>query len=325
MSEDLPNRRGRAPGRFVPTRKVRESVRRTKPVRETPIKRFDRKDMMERDLEKYRAEARARLLKNGFDIPAFLMPKPKINPDDEEGAEDADTLVAENLDPPMMAGPKPTPLVSNAQLAAAKNERPANRGQPNVKPSRFVYGQTNANGLVSMFLPDEKQQATGASDVVGAGGGQMTRPQDRAAHEAAQKAAIAEERSAYDDYVDSLNGGKTLLDRVQEKGASATEVASDIAGRVDELKETEVRKSRINLPDSDTNWALQDDLDAKRTALLQKQGKTSGRSSKGRKQPGQPISFNKMMARLAAYMIAAVAVGYVLVLTVNEFSAIIGR
>ena len=275
-------------------------------MRQTPIKRFDSKDMMERDLEKYRADARARLLSNGFDIPAFLMPKPKINPDDEDEAENTDILVTENPDPPVMVGPKPTPPVSNAQIAAAKKSERAATG-PKVTPNRYVYGQGNANGLVSMFLPDE------------------TRPQGHAAHEAAQKAAIAEERSAYDDYVDSLNGGKTLLDRVQEKGTPAKDVASDISGRVDDLKAAEVRKSRINLPDSDTNWALQDDLEAKRTALLNKQGKKSGRSSNGRKQPGQPISFNKMIARLAAYMIAAVAVGYVLVLTVNEFSAIIGR
>ena len=109
MSEDLPRRRGRAPGRFVPTRKVREAVRVTKPVRETPIKRFDRKDMMERDLEKYRAEARARLLRNGFDIPAFLMPKPKVEPDEEEGDDIPDPVIEDDLNPPALSGPKPLP------------------------------------------------------------------------------------------------------------------------------------------------------------------------------------------------------------------------
>ncbi|HCK18611.1 MAG TPA: hypothetical protein DHW36_08855, partial [Thalassospira sp.] len=121
MSEDLPRRRGRAPGRFVPTRKVREAVRVTRPVRETPIKRFDRKDMMERDLERYRAEARARLLQNGFDIPAFLMPKPKINPEDEDAGDAPDPVIEEDLRPPAMIGPKPTMPVKSEKRADVKN------------------------------------------------------------------------------------------------------------------------------------------------------------------------------------------------------------
>lgn len=327
MSKDFPNRRGRAPGRFVPTRTVRESVRLTKPVRETPIKRFDSKDMMERDLERYRAEARARLLQNGFDIPAFLMPKPKINPEDEDAGDAPDPVIEEDLRPPAMIGPKPTMPVKSEKLSDIKN--PAAVAAAKVKPNRHVYVPDKASGLVSMFLPDDSQLKTGASDAAGAGGGQLVRPQDHATHEAAQRDAIDKERSAYDDYVDSLNGGKTLLDRAREKDNQGGEVGNDIAGRVDDLKEAEVRKSRINLPDSEDNWALHEDLDAKRQAILQKQGKTAGsakgQSSKGRRQPGEPLSFNKMIARLAAYMIAAVAVGYVLVLTVNEFSAILGR
>lgn len=320
MSEDLPRRRGRAPGRFVPTRKVREAVRVTRPVRETPIKRFDRKDMMERDLEKYRAEARARLLRNGFDIPAFLMPKPKVEPDEEEGDDIPDPVIEDDLNPPALSGPKPTLLVCSAALADAKTERVL---EAKTKPRRHVYVQNKTSGLVSMFLPHDARQTITSSNPSGIA--QTTR-QDPAAHAAAQQAAIAEERSAYDEYIESLNGGKTLLDRARERDDGAgSDGQDDITGRVDDLKEAEVRQSRINLPDSESNWAMQEDLDAKRRAILQKQEKSKGRASRGRKQSGEPLSWNKMIARLAAYMIAAVAVGYVLVLTVNEFSAIIGR
>ncbi|NIY74678.1 hypothetical protein HED22_03395 [Thalassospira sp. HF15] len=323
MSKNLPPRRGQAPGRFVPTRKVREAVKLTKPVRETPIKRFDRKDVMERDLEKYRAEARARLLKNGFDIPPFLMPKRKIDPDEEDGDQNPDPVIEDDLHPPAMVGPKPTPLMSSANLSDVKKEHASAAAK--VKPRRHVYVQNNTSGLVSMFLPQDAQQPVSSAQ-----NGPSTQAREPAAHAAAQKAAIAQEKTAYDEYVESLNGGKTLLDRTRESDdLDGTGGENNIAGRVDDLKEAEVRKSRINLPDSESNWAVEDDLDAKRQAILQKQGKSSGtskgRSAKGRKQPGEPLSLNKMIARLAAYMIAAVAVGYVLVLTINEFSSIIGR
>ncbi|KJE35260.1 hypothetical protein UF64_11510 [Thalassospira sp. HJ] len=323
MSENLPRRRGQAPGRFVSTRKVREAAKLTRPVRETPIKRFDSKDMMERDLERYRADARARLLKNGFDIPAFLMPKLKKNPDDEDGDENPDPVIEADLRPPAMTGPKPTMSLRNDKLAEAKQERAVAAAKAN--PRRYVYGQNAGGGLMSMFLPEDGQAAgtsTAASNAL-----QTNRAQDPAAHAAAQKAAIAEERSAYEEYVESLNGGKTLLDVAQGKeGAQDGHGGqNDISGRVDDLKEAEVRTSRINLPDSESDWAIREDLDAKRRAHLQKQGKSGGKSAKARKEAGEPLSWNKMIARLAAYMIAAVAVGYVLVLTFNEFSAILGR
>jgi hypothetical protein len=296
-------------------------------VRETPIKRFDRKDMMERDLERYRAEARARLLKNGFDIPAFLMPRRRRNPDEEEVAQNPDHMADAELQQPAMIGPKPTMPVRHEKLPDAKQERDGTVAK--IKPRRHVYVQNKGVGLLSMFLPDDVKAGVAASAA-----GQVAAIQDPAAHAAAQKAAIAEERTAYEEYVESLNGGKTLLDRVRgDEGDTQSSTGNtgqnDIAGRVDDFKQAEMRTSRINLPDSDSNWAMQEDLDAKRMALLQKQGKSGARSAKehnkARKQTRSPMNWNKMIARLAAYMIAAVAVGYVLVLTFNEFAAIIGR
>lgn len=278
---------------------------------------------MERDLEKYRAEARARLLRNGFDIPAFLMPKPQIDLDEEDGDESTDSVIEYDLNPPAMVGPKPSPLIRESDLSDAKNGQAGKAAK--VKPRQHIYGQNKTGGLGSMFLPQHGQQPESSAQ-----NGSSTQVREPAAHTMAQKAAIAEERTAYDEYIESLNGGKTLLDRAREGGGfEGLGNDSNIAGRVDDLKAPEVRQSRINLPDSETSWAAEGDLDAKRQAILQKQGKTLGASkrlsSKGRKRPAEPLSLNKIIARLAAYMIAAVAVGYILVLTISEFSSIIGR
>lgn len=321
MAENTPRRRGRAPGRFLPTRIVREAAKQQKPVRDTPIKRFDRKDMMERDLERYRAEARARLLKNGFDIPAFLMPKPQAETNPEDGDDDYNPALDPDLRPPALIGPKPTPLISDAKLARAEQGRGQDRAK--IKPRQHVHVQNKPGGLMSMFLPEDQQQAMRASQA-GQSGHLQNPAVGSAAHAAAQTAAIAKEKSAYDEYIESLEGGKTLLDHARDKGDdSSGSSENDIVGRVDDLKEAEARKSRINLPDSDSNWASQDDFAAKRQAILKKQGlETGGRKKKG---SGSSASWNKSIARFAAYMIAVVAVAYVLILTVNEFSSIIGN
>ncbi|WP_033067263.1 hypothetical protein [Thalassospira australica] len=323
MAENTPSRRGRAPGRFLPTRTVREAVKRQKPVRETPIKRFDRKDMMERDLERYRAEARARLLKNGFDIPAFLMPKPKTETNPEDNEDEYDPAHDLDVQPPALIGPKPTPLISNANLASAKQER--GQGAEKVKPRRHVHVQNKPGGLMSMFLPQDEQQALQSSQ-----GGPAAQRQDPTvgadAHAAAQKAAIAKEKTAYEEYIDSLDGGRTLLDHARGEDDGAGHSKNDISGRVDDLKEADARKSRIDLPDNDSNWASQEDFAAKRKAILEKQGRAAGgRSGKDQKGSGRSKSWNKAVARFAAYVITAVAVVYVLILTVNEFSLIIGK
>lgn len=300
MNENSSRRRGQVPGRFVPSHVVRKAVKVTKSVRETPLRRFDRKDTMERDLEKYRAEARARLLKNGFDIPPFLMPKPDIEAGDQDQNPDQDVVAepTEDLRASGISGPKPAAPLSGAQIT---DGTPANAPTgPKVKPRRYVQAQQSVG--------DPALSPQAAEDRI-----------------AAQNAAIAQERSAYEEYLESLNGGKTLLDSISESDRDADRADNNISGRVDDLKEAEQRNARVNLPDNETNWAARDDAAAKRKALLQKQDKTRRSSTKGRKKQQQPKSLNKMIASMAAYMVAAVAIGYVLVLTFNEFAAIIGR
>ena len=274
MSDSQTRRPSRAPNRFVSARKWQETIKSQKPVRETPIKRFDRKDVMERDLERYRAEARARLLRNGFDIPPFLMPKPKIIDDDSEQI---------------------------AAASAASAERAQNATRP--KPSRHVHVQNAASGAAALH----------------------GNPAAQASHEAAQAAAFAEEKTAYDEYVESLNGGATLLDRVRQSDDGDASSGNDIQGRVDDFKEKEVRQSRIDLPDNTANWAARGEMDRKRLEILEKQEKAKAKAARSKRKARDPITWDKFLPRAAAYMIAAVAIGYVLVLTVSEFSAILGK
>ncbi|MEQ8284930.1 hypothetical protein [Thalassospira sp.] len=306
MSENHTRKPGRAPGRFVSTRAVLESTKPAKPVRATPIKRFDRKDVMERDLERYRAEARARLLQNGFDIPPFLMPKPKPSEDDLDGDDVPvmDPDAQREIRSAVMMGPKPAPLARSG--SASSGGSLASDGAGSAKPSRHVHVQAKPQGF----------------------GGAPTAPVATGAQagSAAQAAAVAREKSAYDEYIESLNGAPRLLDSVREDGdSSGKSETGDIKGRVDDLKEKEVRQSRIDLPENTSNWAARDAADAldqKRSAMLAKQEKARAKASRGN---SAPLNWNKIIARFAAYMIAAVAVGYVLVLTVNEFSSILGN
>ena len=303
MSDSQTRRPSRAPNRFVSARKWQETIKSQKPVRETPIKRFDRKDVMERDLERYRAEARARLLRNGFDIPPFLMPKPKIIDDDSE-TPDPETVEVTETRPPAMLGPKPSPMVSDKQIAAASAasaERAQNATRP--KPSRHVHVQNAASGAAALH----------------------GNPAAQASHEAAQAAAFAEEKTAYDEYVESLNGGATLLDRVRQSDDGDASSGNDIQGRVDDFKEKEVRQSRIDLPDNTANWAARGEMDRKRLEILEKQEKAKAKAARSKRKARDPITWDKFLPRAAAYMIAAVAIGYVLVLTVSEFSAILGK
>lgn len=299
------------------TKQVLESATITKPVRQTPLKRFDSKEVMERDLERYRAEARARLLRNGFDIPQFLMPKPKISDDDDEEDRVIDPDAGRDIRSPVMIGPKPAPLLSSSNLADAKKER--EEGGTTGKPNRHVHVQNKASGFSHMLTGGQGQAANAVKQGT-ANAGAAQYPQ---VHAEAQAAAIAKERTAYEEYVESLNGGRTLLDGMRDNGDAAP--ANDIKGRVDDLKETEARQSRIDLPENTANWAARDDLDAKRKAMLLKQEQAQAKSGRSSRQNREPLSWNKVLPKLAAYMIAAVAIGYVLVLTVNEFAVIINN
>jgi hypothetical protein len=304
------------PTRFLSSRQWQEALITGRPVRETPIKRFDRKEDMERDLERYCAEARERLRRNGFDIPPFLMPKPKITDEDKEAgkSQDIDDLSIDYIDAlefrmPAMIGPKPTPLVSDKEIAEAVAKQAENAQK--LKEKQHVHGQDNVSGTDA--LPDMAGAVLGPA-------------MDEAGHARAQAEAIAREKSAYEGYVKSLNGGAGLLDHAgQNTGGEPASRANEIEGRVDDFKQAETRKSRIDLPDNTANWAAQDEMARKRKAALAKQDRERAKSERARQKQRQPMSWNAFLARAAAYMIAAVAIGYVLVLTFNEFSAIVGK
>ncbi len=292
MSKDQMRKPGRAPGRFVTTKTIIETRRPKTPVAATPIKRFDRKDAMERDLDRYRADARARLLRNGFDVPAYLMPKPPVSEDEEGNIPEIDPDEVRDVHSHVMTGPKPAPLakVNNAPLAPAK----AASNASTAKPSRHVHVQ----GGVAQKLHQAVPANGGAVGDAQAGG----------------------ENNAYQDYIDSLDGGSTLLDHMRGDDAP-------IKGRVDDLKSAEETKSRIDLPDNSSSWVARDG--GKNTSGMTGGGaarpKSGTRRSKRKSAGGAPINWNKVLPKIAAYMVAAVGIGYVLVLTLNQFSAILAK
>lgn len=79
------------------------------------------------------------------------------------------------------------------------------------------------------------------------------------------------------------------------------------------------------MPENTSNWAARDDLEAKRKAMLRKQEEAQAKNGRSSRSNREPLSWNKVLPKLAAYMIAAVGIGYVLVLTVNEFAVIINN
>lgn len=295
MSNDQMRKPGRAPGRFLATKTILETPKPVAPVANTPIKRFDRKDAMDRDLERYRAEARARLLRNGFDVPAYLMPKPPAaedeDEDDETPALDPDEL--RDIKSKVMSGPKPSPLAKVSNTPIAKSQT-----APVAKPSRHVHVQAGVAQKLHQAAPAAPAQ----------NGGQVS-PDE----------GDGDEHSAYQDYVDSLNGGPTLLDHMRSDEAPIT-------GRVDALKTAKATKSRIDLPDNSANWVSRGG-DNKPFAARSGSSKSTSRAkrSKGKSVKGQEFNWNNILPKFAAYMIAAVCIGYVLVLTLNQFTAVLHK
>ncbi len=291
MDNDKTRKPGRAPGRFVASKVIAETPRATVPVANTPIKRFDRTDTIERDLERYRADARARLLRNGFDIPPYLMPKPKPAEDEDGNPVEFESEDVRDIRSGVMAGPKPAPLANE------KNASIANvRGAPHpgaAKPSRHVH----VKGGQAQMLHHAAQQP-------------------HSAHAGSELRDDVVGQSAYQDYLDSLHGGPTLLDHMRSDEAP-------VRGRVDDLKTAATTTSRIDLPDNSANWVSRDGhsphpLNRPRPPKRQPRSKRKSRK-------GSAINWNKVLPKFAAYMIAAVCVGYVLVLTLNQFNAILHK
>ncbi|MCC9622536.1 hypothetical protein LPB41_12610 [Thalassospira sp. MA62] len=285
-------RPGRAPGRFVSSQTIKANRGSGSSVAATPITRFDRKDVMERDLERYRAEARERLLRNGFDIPDFLMPKaPEASdPDDED---DPDRAKRARLNEHVLPGPKPEMFDPN---------RPDRSDRlPGTAKRHSSHQARPMSGFFAMLRGIDPGKAS-----------KNPTPSPNASYRRVDQAE-QENHNAYQEYLDSLHGGHALMDTLRDDDGD-----DDISGRVDELKSARRGKGRIDLPDNTSNWVGRNGR-----AVRSNMNSRAAESQPVRRGQSSPISWNRVFARLLAYMVAAVAIGYILVLTVGEFTTIL--
>ena len=107
-----------------------------------------------------------------------------------------------------------------------------------------------------------------------------------------------------------------------------------IAGRVDELKATNQNSSgNIDLPDNKSNWLSQAEGRRKSEAAslpqtaLEKRTKASKqrKAAKQAKERSNALELDKLLPKLAAYMVVSIVVGYILVLTYIELAKLIGN
>ncbi len=250
---------------------------------------------MDWDMERQRAEARARLLSRGFDVPEILQPKrPEADPDDPETST-LEPDASRDISGAAMAGPKPT---------APKKSRPVTAGNLRSSEKAGDRPRPNRHFLASNVALHQVQPAA----VV------QTGSQDE----------DDTEGSAYRDYLESLgDGARTSLD-----------THNDIAGRVDDLKSASGNGSgNIDLPDNSSSWLSQEE--ARRRNMVKTSQAHSGdagkrksarqrRAEKKAMTRGNALALDKILPKLGAYMVAAIAVGYILVLVYTELGKLIG-
>lgn len=294
MSNEDKRKPQRAPGRFMTGKQIVEKYKPGgTPVAETKMKRYDRKEVIDWDMERRRAEARARLLSRGFDVPEILQPKrPAL---DEYGDEivNIDQDVARDISGPSMTGPKPA-APGEGQSHEASNSGPGSRSGSRPKPNRHVVASH-----ASLF-----QTKTSAGYRIG-----------------------HDEYDASDgDYQDDLT--------VEDVYGSTATHDDRIAGRVDELKATNQNSSgNIDLPDNKSNWLSQAEGRRKSEAAslpqtaLEKRTKASKqrKAAKQAKERSNALELDKLLPKLAAYMVVSIVVGYILVLTYIELAKLIGN
>lgn len=301
MSNDEKRKPQRAPGRFVTSKQIVATQKPVSPVAKTKMKRYDRKEVIDWDMERQRAEARARLLSRGFDVPEILQPRrPETGPDSPDTIP-LDPDMARDISGAAMAGPKPAAPKKTEPLSANDLRSTAKPGD-GPKPNRHVLaGNATARNQVQ-------------PDVVPANAGQNGM---RAGGGAAQ--------SAYDEYLESLgDGAQTGLD-----------MHNDITGRVDDLKSASRNGSgTIDLPDNSANWLSQEEARRHNAGAVSpmQTGRAGGRKSvtqqrradKKATQRRSALALDKILPKLGAYMVAAIAVGYILVLVYTELGKLIG-
>ncbi|RCK33421.1 hypothetical protein TH9_11080 [Thalassospira xiamenensis] len=296
MSNDEQRKPRRAPGRFVTTKEIVEKRKPVSPVAKTKMKRYDRKEVMDWDMERQRAEARARLLSRGFDVPEILQPRrPEVDPDDPE-ASTIDPDAARDISGAAMAGPKPAAPKKSRPVTAGDLHKAAKQGD-RPKPNRHFLA---SNVALHQAGPNVAQAEAPQND-----------GQD----------GDYSEGSAYREYLEGLgDGAKTGLD-----------IHNDITGRVDDLKSaSKTGSGNIDLPDNSSSWVSQEEArrrNVTRESQAHSAKQKSARQAKAEKKArarGNALALDKVLPKLGAYMVAAIAVGYVLVLVYTELGKLIG-
>ncbi|MFC4234532.1 hypothetical protein ACFOY8_04770 [Thalassospira xianhensis] len=295
MSNDEQRKPRRAPGRFVTTKEIVEKRKPVSPVAKTKMKRYDRKEVMDWDMERQRAEARARLLSRGFDVPEILQPRrPEADPDDPE-VSTIDPDAGRDISGAAMAGPKPAAPKKSRPITAGDLHNAAKQGD-RPKPNRHFL----ASNIALQARPNAAQAETAQNDGQG---------------------RDDSEGSAYREYLEGLGeGAKTGLD-----------IHNDITGRVDDLKSaSKTGSGNIDLPDNSSSWVSQEEA-RRRNVTRESQAhsvkRKSARQAKAEKKArarGNALALDKVLPKLGAYMVAAIAVGYVLVLVYTELGKLIG-
>ena len=299
MSNDERRKPQRAPGRFVTSKQIVEKQKPVSPVAKTKMKRYDRKEVIDWDMERQRAEARARLLSRGFDVPEILQPKrPEADPDNPD-AGNIDTDVMRDISGSAMAGPKP---------AAPKKARPVTQADIRSNDNPGDRPKPNRHFLVSNAALQQARPV-----VVGPNTAQTV---SQEGHDT--------QGSPYREYLDSLgDGANTSLD-----------AHNDITGRVDDLKSaSQTGSGNIDLPDNRSNWLSQEEARRRNSVHNSPAHAARASSPKSAKQRradkkvaerGNALVLDKILPKLGAYMVAAIAVGYILVLVYTELGKLIG-
>ena len=298
MTDDEKRKPQRAPGRFVTTKEIVKKRQPVSPVAKTKMKRYDRKEAIDWDMERQRAEARARLLSRGFDVPEILQPRrPEKDPDNPDvSALDPD--MARDISGTAMAGPKPA-APKKIKPVTANDLRSTGKPGDRPKPNRHVLA-----GNAALYQAQPNGAQTNAAQEDPRGGDDGT-------------------GSAYREYLESLgDGAQTGLD-----------MHNDIAGRVDDLKSTSRNGSgNIDLPDNSANWLSQEEARRLNAGIVSpahsarvggRKAAKQRRANKKATERRNALALDKVLPKLGAYMVAAIAVGYVLVLVYTELGKLI--
>jgi hypothetical protein len=258
-------KRRKAPTRFVPTEQIRKKTR--KPVSaatRTRMNRYDRKEIIDWDLERKKNDAMYRLLDRGV---------PMIQSTDEEGHTTL-SPAARTLQKSREENGDPAPTLQNSQNATVAVMNWATSAEPQSRPA--------SNLAVDPIAPAGE---AGMADPHGAGAAENT-PSD-----------------------------KTVS---RHLGTEFSSVEPSVIGAAAVQERLHRERDPADLYQSGHGKKLSSKAKAGRPSNT-KRGRTSraGNAGAARKK-GRSLPIEIWLPRMAAYMVAAVAVGYVLVTTVSQ-------